>query len=247
MYKCLIVEDEALARTRLKKLLQNFSNYIEIIGEASDGEEGLHAIEELNPDLVFLDIQMPVLNGFEMLKKLKNQPKIIFTTAFDQYAIKAFEENSIDYLLKPIEEKRLAKSIDKLRSLEVEAKSQNIENLLKQLTQPAIETVTISIGDRLYLLPTKDIVFIKAEDKYLSITDIKGKSHLHTGSLTEYDEKLGSDFIRLHRSVLINRKYIKEIRKGSKASLIFIMADISQTEFKASQSYTPQLRKTLFL
>lgn len=247
MYKCLIVEDEALARARLKKLLQNFANDIEIIGEASDGEEGLHAIEKLNPDLVFLDIQMPVLNGFEMLKRLKNQPKIIFTTAFDQYAIKAFEENSIDYLLKPIEEKRLAKSIGKLKSLEPVAKDQNIENLLKQLIEPALETVTISVGDRLHLLPTKDIVFIKAEDKYLSISDAVGKTHLLAGSLTEYDEKLGADFIRLHRSVLINRKYIKEIRKGAKASLSFIMSDHSKTEFKASQSYTPQLRKILFL
>lgn len=247
MYSCLIVEDEALARARLKKLLQNFKEDIEIIGEASDGEEGLKAIEELKPDLVFLDIQMPVLNGFEMLKKLQNQPKIIFTTAFDQYAIKAFEENSVDYLLKPIEEKRLAKSIEKLRKLEPSSKNQDLQSLLQHLMEPAIETVTISLGDRLFLLPTKDIVFIKAEDKYLSISDNDGKTHLLTGSLTDYEKKLGSSFIRIHRSVLINRKYIKEIRKGSKASLAFIMRDGGNTEFKASQSYTPQLRKALSL
>lgn len=247
MYSCLIIDDESLARKRLRKLLENFDADLNIIGEASDGEEGLKAIEKLHPDLVFLDIQMPVLNGFEMLQKLKTQPKIIFTTAFDQYAIKAFEENSIDYLLKPIEENRLAKSIQKLKSLEAETKDDNIKNLLQQLMEPALETVTISLGDRLFLLPTKEIVFIKAEDKYLSITDTIGKSHLLAGSLSEYEKKLGSDFIQIHRSVVINRKFIKEIRKGSKASLIFIMNNNSQSEFKASQSFTPQLRKILFL
>jgi|TARA_R110002072_G_scaffold216105_4_gene373473 two-component system LytT family response regulator len=247
MYKCLIIDDEPLARTRLRKLLQKFEEQIQIIGEASDGEEGLNAIKDLEPDLVFLDIQMPVLNGFEMLQKISKQPKIIFITAFDQYAIKAFEENSIDYLLKPIEEKRLEKSIAKLLSLEMEPKENNIENLLRQLIEPTLETVSISLGDRLFLVPTKDIVFIKAEDKYLNLSDKVGKTHLLSGSLTDYEKKLGSDFIRIHRAVLINKKYIKEIRKGSKASLIFIMNDAFSSEFKASQSLTPQIRRQLSL
>src|SRR6187402_3753685 len=101
MWKTIVIDDEALARQRLQRLLSSYPE-IKIIAEAENGAEGLEIIESLKPDLIFLDIEMPVLNGFEMLARLKHQPKVVFTTAYDQYAIKAFEENSIDYLLKPI-------------------------------------------------------------------------------------------------------------------------------------------------
>jgi two-component system, LytTR family, response regulator len=114
IWKSLIVDDEQLARQRLIRLLKPYDE-IDVIGEAVNGQDGLEKIEMLLPDLIFLDIEMPVFNGFEMLRQLKHQPKVIFTTAYDQYAIKAFEEDSIDYLLKPVETERLEKTQKKLQ------------------------------------------------------------------------------------------------------------------------------------
>ena len=124
-YRAIVVDDEPLARNRLIKLLSAYSDQIEILGEATDGEEGLSLAASLKPDLIFLDIQMPVKDGFQMLSELDLPARIIFTTAFDQYAIKAFEENSVDYLLKPIEQERLSKVLkNSLGSIE-EAQNKN--------------------------------------------------------------------------------------------------------------------------
>src|SRR5687767_11348444 len=113
----IIIDDEPLAVKRLRRLMENHAGDVVIVEVAGNGEEGLHIIERLRPDVIFLDIEMPVMNGFEMLKRLTYMPRIIFTTAFEEYAIRAFEENSIDYLLKPVEPDRLAKAIDKLKRL----------------------------------------------------------------------------------------------------------------------------------
>src|SRR4030095_6973121 len=112
--KAIIIDDERLARTELRKLLQEFPE-IEIVDEASNAEEGIHKIENHNPDLVFLDIQMPGKTGFDMLSELDHAPHVIFTTAYDEYALKAFEVNALDYLLKPVEPRRLADAVEKLR------------------------------------------------------------------------------------------------------------------------------------
>src|SRR4029078_2387046 len=112
--KAIIIDDERLARTELRKLLQDFPE-IEIVDEASNAEEGIQKIENLNPDLIFLDIQMPGKTGFDMLSELDHAPQVIFTTAYDEYALKAFEVNALDYLLKPVEPRRLADAVEKLR------------------------------------------------------------------------------------------------------------------------------------
>src|SRR6478672_5269885 len=112
--KAIIIDDERLARTELRKLLQDFPE-IEIVDEASNAEEGIQKIENLNPDLIFLDIQMPGKTGFDMLSELDHSPQVIFTTAYDEYALKAFEVNALDYLLKPVEPRRLADAVEKLR------------------------------------------------------------------------------------------------------------------------------------
>jgi two-component system, LytTR family, response regulator len=132
-WKTLIIDDEQLARHRLSRLLKPYGE-IDIIGEAVNGQDGLEKIEKLLPDLVFLDIEMPVFNGFEMLAKLKHQPKVVFTTAYDQYAIKAFEEGSIDYLLKPIETERLEKTLTRVQQTQHQPLPQlPLEALIKQL------------------------------------------------------------------------------------------------------------------
>jgi len=115
-FTCIIIDDEELARQRLIRLITPY-NIFEIVAQASNGQEGLKLVEAYQPDVIFLDVEMPVMNGFEMLSKLKKQPKVIFTTAYDQYAIKAFEENSLDYLLKPVEKDRLDKCVVKLQEM----------------------------------------------------------------------------------------------------------------------------------
>src|SRR6476659_937172 len=140
-FSCIIIDDEELARQRLIRLLTPYP-FINVIAQATNGLEGLKLVEQHQPDLIFLDVEMPVMNGFEMLSKVKKQPKVIFTTAYDQYAIKAFEENSLDYLLKPIEKERLEKSMEKLQEMH-KPMALPLQDLLEKL-KPKKEIKTLT-------------------------------------------------------------------------------------------------------
>lgn len=244
-YKTVIIDDEELARLRLIRLLKNYSDTVEIIGEAVNGEDGLKKIEDLRPDLIFLDIEMPVYNGFEMLSRLKHSPRVIFTTAYDQYAIKAFEEDSIDYLLKPVEMERLELTIKKLEKIsKPEEISLPIESLLKQLrVKKDRKTLTVKIGDRILLVKPEEIAYIQAEDKYVFLCCVDGKKHLTEFTVTSLEEKLPDTFIRINRSTLINTDQISEIRKGFNGSLIFIMKDKEKMKLSSSRRYGEVLRE----
>ncbi|WP_113638821.1 LytR/AlgR family response regulator transcription factor [Nubsella zeaxanthinifaciens] len=236
-WKTIIIEDEQLARQRLKRLLNNYSE-IEIIGEAENGQLGLQLIESLRPDLIFLDIEMPVLNGFEMLAKLKeNLPKIVFTTAYDQYAIKAFEEGSIDYLLKPIELERLDKTILKLKQSNLAKPAIAIEDLLQKIKgKTNLKTLTVKLGDRILLIKLEDIIHAQAEDKYVFLHTADGKKHLTDYTLSNLEEKLPEDFLRIHRSDIINTNHITEIRRGFNGALIFVMSNGAKVTSSRSNS-----------
>jgi two-component system LytT family response regulator len=243
MWKTIIIDDEQLARQRLKRLLKAYDE-IELIGEAEDGAEGLERIIQLQPDLIFLDIEMPVLNGFEMLAKLTYQPKVVFTTAYDQYAIKAFEEGSIDYLLKPIEIERLDKTIKKLKQTNLATAPTQIEELLRQMQQKkAIKTLTVKLGDKILLIKLADIVHVQAEDKYVFLHTVDGKKHLTDFTLSALEEKLSAEFIRIHRSEIINTEYIKEIRKGFNGALVFVLNNTDETRVTSSRSNSEVLRE----
>ena len=243
MWKTIIIDDEQLARTRIKRLLKAYEE-IEIIAEAEDGERGLESINAHKPDLIFLDIEMPVLNGFEMLAKLSHQPKVVFTTAYDQYAIKAFEEGSIDYLLKPIEIERLDKTIKKLKQTNLAATPVQIEELLRQMQQKkTIKTLTVKLGDKILLIKLTDIVYVQAEDKYVFLHTTDGKKHLTDFTLSTLEEKLPEEFIRIHRSEIINTEYIKEIRKGFNGALIFVLNNAEETRVTSSRSNSEALRE----
>lgn len=243
MWKTIIIDDEQLARQRIKRLLAAYDE-VDIIGEAENGQEGLAIIEQLQPDLIFLDIEMPILNGFEMLSKLKNHPKVVFTTAYDQYAIKAFEEGSIDYLLKPIELERLDKTIKKLKQTNLAAAAPiAIEDLLRQINgKKSIKTLTVKIGDKILLVKLSDIVHIQAEDKYVFLHTVDGKKHLTDFTLSTLEEKLPEEFVRIHRSDMINTDYIKEIRKGFNGALIFVLNNLNETRVTSSRSNSEALR-----
>lgn len=247
MDKCwntVIIDDETLARQRLKRLLADHEN-IRIIGEAANGQDGLQQIELLNPDLIFLDIEMPVLNGFEMLSKLKNPPKVIFTTAYDQYAVKAFEEESIDYLLKPIEKERLEKAVTKLKKLQANPSyTIPLEHLMQQLhVKKDLKTLTVKIGDRILLVKLQDLSFIEAEDKYVFLNTVDGKRNLTDFTISSLEEKLPGHFVKINRGTIINSELIREIRKGFNGAFFFIMDDSNGTKLSSSRGQGPALRE----
>ncbi|HEY5327851.1 MAG TPA: LytTR family transcriptional regulator DNA-binding domain-containing protein [Mucilaginibacter sp.] len=242
--KTLIIDDEQLARRRLIRLLKPY-NHIDIIGEAENGQDALEKIEKTLPDLIFLDIEMPVLNGFEMLGKLKHQPKVVFTTAYDQYAIKAFEEDSVDYLLKPVETERLEKTIKKLQQTQHQPTDYLlIATLLKQFeVKKDIKTLTVKIGDKILLIKLDNIIYIEAEDKYVFLHTTDGKKHLTDFTIGSLEEKLPGQFVRIHRSCIISNDYIKEIRKGFNGAFVFVMNNIDNTRLSSSRSNGDMLRE----
>ena len=217
LFKTIVIDDEPAARRLMKNLLQEHFNVVEVIGEASNGKEAIEKIEKLRPDLVFLDIQMPDLTGFEVIEQLKEKPNIIFTTAYEQYAIKAFETFSIDYLLKPIKEERLAQSIEKLKkfgrfnqSIDVNG----LQEIIRQFQAPKKATaLPIKTGDRINLIRYETIAFFEAQDKYVCVFTLDGQKFLTDQSLTTLEEKLPSNFCRIHRSYIINKEKIREMHR----------------------------------
>jgi len=245
-WKTLVIDDEQLARQRLIRLLGGYDNF-DIIGEAINGQDGLEKIEKLQPELIFLDIEMPVYNGFEMLSKLKHQPKVVFTTAYDQYAIKAFEEDSIDYLLKPVEVERLEKTIKKLQQTQFSPPANlPLEALMKQLlVKKDVKTLTVKIGDKILLIKLDIIIYIEAEEKYVFLHTTDGKKHLTDFTISSLEEKLPDQFIRIHRSYIINSDYIKEIRKSFNGAFVFVMNNAENTRLTSSRSNGEMLRERL--
>jgi len=243
IWKSIIIDDEYLARERLKRLLNAFQEF-DIIGEAENGAVGIGKIESLRPDIIFLDIEMPVLNGFEMLAQLKYMPKVIFTTAYDHYAIKAFEEDSIDYLLKPVEAARLEKTIIKLHKTDIKSYQFPLDELLHQLQlKKTIKTLTVKLGDKILLIKIDDIIYIDAEDKYVFLHTADEKTHLTDYTLLNLEDKLPEQFARIHRAKIINTDFIKEIRKSFNGVLVFILNNSGQTRISSSRSYGDALRK----
>lgn len=238
-WKTLIIDDEKIARERLKRLLTKFSDKIELIGQAADGEEALEMIKKLQPDLLFLDIQMPVLNGFEMLAKLDSPPLIIFTTAYDQFALKAFEENTIDYLLKPIEADRLSKAVQKLAGLpvrQIDAYQKQLQQLLASVQSKKIQRFPVKIGDKIIYLDYEDIYFFKASEKLVQLHTFDSDFIL-SESLIELEQKLpGNIFQRSHRSAIVNVHYIKEVYRWFSGRYRIVMKDKAKSELPLSRN-----------
>lgn len=241
-----IVEDEPLAIERLKGLLKPYSNLI-FKGSASNGQKGKVLIEKMKPDLIFLDIEMPVLNGFEMLDALDYQPKVIFTTAFENYALKAFEENSVDYLLKPIDEKRLVKTMQKLNHVAPPINDwiKLSEEILQNKEVKKWTSITVSSGSGMKILPLENICFFEAEDKYVMVNDFSGKKYLLDKPLKSLEEFLPDEFVRVHRSFIVNFETIEDIRKNFRSLFIFRLKDKSKTEISSGNSFTKEIKAKL--
>lgn len=249
--KTVIIDDEPLARKRLIRLLGKHPTVFSIVGEAENGKEGLERIFSREPDIIFLDIQMPVMNGFEMLKALNNQPIVVFVTAYDEYAIRAFEENSVDYLLKPVEPERLELTVKKLERLNRktgEEESLRILSIIDKL-KPAkeLKSIPVKIGDKILLIKPEEISWFEARDKYVFIHTMDGKEFLTDYTLTVLEKKLPAVFLRIHRAIIINTDHIKEIRKGFKGNHFFYMTDTIFSQVSSGGTYSKSIKDVLKL
>ncbi|MCF8413957.1 MAG: LytTR family transcriptional regulator DNA-binding domain-containing protein [Melioribacteraceae bacterium] len=221
MIKCIIIDDEKLAREIIKNFLGAFEE-IEILDECSNGFDGIKSIQQNKPDFIFLDIQMPKLNGFEMLELLEDPPEIIFSTAYDQYALKAFELNAIDYLLKPFSEERFEQTVKKI--MEKLAQNRSEENAAKKISnadvylEEKLERIVVKQNSKVHVIPVSSINFLEANDDYVAIKCSEG-NFLKNKTMKFYEDHLDSNkFIRTHRSYIVNIDFIKEIESIAKES-----------------------------
>lgn len=250
--RAVIVDDEYPARLMMKSLAANHADVMEVVAEAKNATEAVGFINQSKPDVVFLDINMPDLNGFELLPKLEYQPFIIFTTAYEQYAIQAFEAHSIDYLLKPIDEKRFAQSIQKLlhfvRGSATYADLTQIQMLVSQLQQNKKPTaIPIKIGDKFIFVRLEDVVLLEARDKYVYVITAVNKEYLSGTRLAEFELILPSHFIRVQKSYIINVDFILEVHKYFGNRLVITMNDKNRSRLTTGSTYINQIRKHLSL
>jgi two-component system LytT family response regulator len=247
LFKAIVIDDEPAARRLMKNLLQEHKDIVEVIAEAGSGSEAIAKIEELKPDLIFLDIQMPDLTGFEVIEKLIHKPNIIFTTAYEQYAIKAFESFSIDYLLKPIKEERLKQSIRKLKQFgkaDPPIDIAGLQQIIQQFKTPQKATaLPIKTGDRITLLRFENIVYLEAQDKYVFVFTADGQKHLTDQSLSVLSEKLPQQFFRIQKSYIINKEKIKEMHRHFNSRYLFIMEDKAGTRLTSGRTYHDAIRE----
>lgn len=240
MKRVLIVDDESLARSIVKEFLSNEHGY-EVVGECGNGFEAIKAIEQLKPDLVFLDIQMPKITGFEMLEIIDDPPPVIFTTAFDEYAVRAFEFNAIDYLLKPFAEDRFIASIRKFESSAIDMKT-GIQNFLST-NDSGMNRIVIKNNNEIIILPLDKVTHVEAYDDYVKV-HTSDKSYLKKKTMNFYEENLPkSHFVRIHRSYIINVNYLTKIESFEKNKFIAKLGN--DVQIPISRASYPNLREML--
>jgi len=221
MIKALIIDDEPLACDLVEEYLRGFQN-IEVVACAHDGFQGMKAINEHEPDLIFLDVQMPKVNGFEMLELLDDPPAVIFATAFDDYAIKAFESNAVDYLLKPFSQERFSKAVQKFLD-QPEVSKENTAKLAADSSPEKQNRVVIKDGARIRIIPIEQVIRLKADGDYVKILTEQG-NFMKKKTLSYFESSLPEDnFVRVHRSHLINVGHITRIDPYEKNSHVALL------------------------
>jgi two-component system LytT family response regulator len=241
MIKAFIVDDEPLAREVVKKHLQKYTDIV-LVGEANDGFEALKLIPEAKPDLLFLDIQMPKINGFELLELLSENPSVIFTTAFDEFALKAFEVNALDYLLKPFSEERFDSAVSKKRNAELNGEPKR--DIPLQIIHEQ-NRIVVKDGTEIKIIPINEVDYIEAYDDYVKI--YQGKKYvLKKQTMNHFEQVLPKDqFIRIHRSYILNVNELTKIESYEKNSYVAILK--SGTSIPISRSSYSELKARLGL
>ncbi|MFD1161221.1 MULTISPECIES: LytR/AlgR family response regulator transcription factor [Hwangdonia] len=248
IYKTIIIDDEPPARERLLKLLKSFPDTFQVIALAEDAIDAQEKIEVLKPDLIFLDIEMPEVSGFDLLKRLKTIPIVIFCTAYDQYSLKAFDTNSIDYLLKPVSLERLQQSVNKLKLFSDHTTSQNVLALLEELTSKKeakkMTSITVKKGDTLIIIKLEHISYFKADDRYVALHTKDGR-YLIEDSLSGLEQKLPDYFLRVHKGFIINTEFVKNVQKYFNSRFIITLSD--STAITTGRSYNDAVKRWMNL
>jgi two-component system, LytTR family, response regulator len=256
MMRAFVVDDEPLAVRRLCRMLKETSR-VEIAGSSTDPVDALAALEESPVDVLFLDIQMPAMSGFEMLGKMHWQPMVVFTTAFDQYALQAFEVNSVDYLLKPIEERHLIRALDKIERLRSSATpppdwNAVLAQLAGALRHPGSglqaeypERIASRLGDRTHILELSKVTHFFAHDK-LTYASLEGKTYVIDHTVSELEQKLDPrHFVRIHRATLLNLAWVRELDAWFGGRVLVRLKDPKSTELQVARERVQELKRRL--
>jgi len=242
--RTIIVEDEELARNLMKSFLKE-NDKIEIIAECENGFEGVKMINELKPDLVFLDIQMPKITGFELLELLEHKPQIIFATAYDQFAIKAFEYNAADYLLKPYSKDRLLEAVDKVfERIQKDGHNSDVAERIGNFPKEEfLDRVVVKDRHKIHIIPVDNIRYVESMDDYVMIYTNEGR-HMKQKTMHYFEDTLNpKEFVRIHRSYIVKVSEINEIQQYEKESYIVILYD--KTKLKVSKTGYKNLKDAL--
>lgn len=247
--KVIIVDDEPNARLLIRNYLDLDTNF-QIIGEAENGFDGALKIRQLNPDLVFLDVQMPKLTGFEMLEVIDNIPQIIFSTAYDEFALKAFEFGAVDYLLKPYSQARFAKALEKVKSKSPGGSSTNgnLKDMIEFVRegQEMLNRIAVKTNNNINILMTENIYHIEAQDDYVFIYTKTGDRYIKDFTMKYLDEHLDAkEFVRVHRSHIVRMDQIAKIENIDRESHILIMKN--KVQIPASKNGYKALKDVLNL
>jgi two-component system, LytTR family, response regulator len=223
MIKTILIDDEPLSREIIKSYLKKFPS-VEVVEECNDGFEGVKAIQQHQPELIFLDIQMPKINGFEMLELVQPMPAVIFITAFDEFALKAFEANAIDYLLKPVAEDRFEKAIHKFLDKSIPTETQTTDLLEKMGQSPAQNNrIVVKTGSKVKIIPVHEIQYLEADDDFVKIITSEG-TFLKNKTMSFYEQTLDPlQFVRVHRSYIVHISQITKIEPYQKETHMAIL------------------------
>jgi DNA-binding LytR/AlgR family response regulator len=250
--RCLIVDDESPARSRLRRMLKPYTD-IEIIDEATDADEACSKLDELKPDLCFLDVQMPAGTGFDVLQRADHRPQVVFVTAFDHYAVEAFDVHSVDYLLKPFSKQRLAEALERVRARFVKPADETAAALDRVLevvrervsgsTEGAMpERLSARKGSKIVLLDPKEIFWFEAEDTLIFAWSVQGRC-LVEKTLSELEEQLSERFFRAHRQILVNLSAIHEILPGDAGTYQIRIRGVKEPLLPLSRRQARKLRE----
>lgn len=248
MIRTVVVDDEPLARARLRTFLGAIDD-VELVGEAGNGIEALRVIQGTEPDLVLLDVQMPGMGGFELLGALKRPPQVIFATAYDEYAIRAFEVEAVDYLLKPVSQARVAEAVGRARTrIEQGTSPDALKTILRRLERTdraPVQQIPVQSGRRIIVLPTESILWFDVEYR-LVYAHVEGRAYMTNYTLKEIEERVDPNvFFRAHKSAIVNLTRVREIVPLFGGRYKVVMHDTAGSEVALSRSQSRTLRARL--
>lgn len=250
-YRTIIIDDETIARQRLTQLLNEYSGQFRVIAEAKNGIEGAELINSLKPDVIFLDIQMPGKTGFEMLEMLEHVPHVVFCTAYEEFALQAFNTLALDYLVKPVEKERLQLTLEKLNRKAEQAPRLQVHELLDlirlQAENKKLQSIPHKIGDRVLLIKTDKITHFSATDKYVEFFTSDGKKYLTELSLKKLTERLPDNFKQVQRATIVNINFVKEYRKYFRGKYILVLDDLNNTRLETGRSFSDGLKELMMI